>query len=192
MKHISLIISLIFSLQISPLVAQVLYLKNGEQIPYDRISINNNTKIATITSKEQKDKLELSVADIEKILSGNVMEYTRPFATDGDSRLYTMPRIIEGKINVYRYGTYSSDSYGGGTSYYLFLEKGQEFEFSGGFTELHTRSYEEILKGNGFGLSESKRAIQIVHEIRNIEPIGLVGSFHDLAKLPLDKHPFQI
>ena len=43
---------------------------------------------------------------------------------------------------------------------------GDEFEFSDGFTELHTRSYEEILKGNGFPIRETKTAIELVHEIR--------------------------
>ncbi len=41
-----------------------------------------------------------------------------------------------------------------------------EFEFSHGFTELHTRSYEQILKENGFGIGEVRKAIQIVHDIR--------------------------
>jgi UDP-N-acetyl-2-amino-2-deoxyglucuronate dehydrogenase len=44
---------------------------------------------------------------------------------------------------------------------------GEEFEFSEGFTELHTRSYEEILKGNGFPIAETKKSIALVHEIRN-------------------------
>ena len=44
---------------------------------------------------------------------------------------------------------------------------GEEFEFSDGFTELHNRSYEEILKGNGFQIEETKRSIQLVHDIRN-------------------------
>lgn len=44
---------------------------------------------------------------------------------------------------------------------------GEEFEFSEGFTELHTKSYEEILKGNGFSISETLPAIQLVHDIRN-------------------------
>ena len=43
---------------------------------------------------------------------------------------------------------------------------GEEFEFSDGFTELHTRSYEEILKGNGFPIEETKRSIDLVHKIR--------------------------
>lgn len=44
---------------------------------------------------------------------------------------------------------------------------GSEFEFSEGFTELHTKSYEEILKGNGFIISETKKSIEVAHGIRN-------------------------
>ena len=43
---------------------------------------------------------------------------------------------------------------------------GEGFEFSEGFTELHTKSYEEILKGNGFRISETLKVIQLVHQIR--------------------------
>ena len=43
----------------------------------------------------------------------------------------------------------------------------EEFEFSEGFTELHTRSYEEILKGNGFPVEEARKSIELVHAIRN-------------------------
>jgi UDP-N-acetyl-2-amino-2-deoxyglucuronate dehydrogenase len=46
---------------------------------------------------------------------------------------------------------------------------GEEFEFSEGFTELHTQSYNEILAGRGFPISETKKAIEIVHEIRNFK-----------------------
>ena len=67
----------------------------------------------------------------------------------------------------------------------------QEFEFSGGFTELHTRSYEEILKGNGFRIGTSRKAIEIVYDIRHQEPIGLKGEYHPLAKVALAKHPFK-
>ncbi|MBA6156278.1 Gfo/Idh/MocA family oxidoreductase [Tenacibaculum sp. S7007] len=49
---------------------------------------------------------------------------------------------------------------------------GEEIEFSGGFTELHTESYKEILKGNGFGLLDAKSSIEIVHDIRNIELVN--------------------
>lgn len=67
---------------------------------------------------------------------------------------------------------------------------GEEFEFSEGFTELHTKSYEAILSGQGFRIAEAKECIQTVHDIRNTKPIGLVGDYHPLAKYPLTKHPF--
>ncbi|RIJ20471.1 gfo/Idh/MocA family oxidoreductase [Henriciella barbarensis] len=47
---------------------------------------------------------------------------------------------------------------------------GQQIEFSGGFTDLHTRSYEEILAGRGFGLEENRVAIETVSQIRNATP----------------------
>ena len=43
---------------------------------------------------------------------------------------------------------------------------GDAFEFSEGFTELHTQSYHDIMAGKGFPMSESKRAIELVHKIR--------------------------
>lgn len=45
--------------------------------------------------------------------------------------------------------------------------EGEEIEFSEGFTDLHTRSYEEILKGNGFGINDARASIELVHTIRN-------------------------
>lgn len=59
---------------------------------------------------------------------------------------------------------------------------GEEIEFSGGFTDLHNRSYEEILKGNGFGLEENRVAIQTVADIRNAVPQGLTGDYHPFLK----------
>ena len=55
---------------------------------------------------------------------------------------------------------------------------GEEIEFSGGFTDLHTRSYEEILQGNGYGLDEAYGSIGIVSQIRNLDPLGLKGEYH--------------
>ncbi len=68
---------------------------------------------------------------------------------------------------------------------------GQEIEFSGGFTDLHTKSYAAVLDGNGFGINQSRKAIEIVHDIRKEQPKGLIGEFHPLALLPLEKHPFE-
>ena len=57
----------------------------------------------------------------------------------------------------------------------------EELEFSNGFTELHTESYKEILKGNGFGLMDVKPSIEIVHDIRNNDLINK-GEKHPFVK----------
>ena len=75
-------------------------------------------------------------------------------------------------------------------TYRTIMIDGSEFEFSVGFNELHTKSYEKILAGEGFRISEARNCINIVYDIRNATPIGLVGDYHPLAKLPLAKHPF--
>jgi len=60
--------------------------------------------------------------------------------------------------------------------------EGEDIEFSGGFTDLHTRSYEEILKGNGFGLEENRVAIDTVSHIRAAQPQGLTGDYHPFLR----------
>lgn len=79
----------------------------------------------------------------------------------------------------------------GGTTYRSILIEGEEFEFSGGFTELHTKSYENILAGNGFGIMECRNAIETVYNIRQQEPIGLDDRANPLAHQPLADHPFK-
>lgn len=56
----------------------------------------------------------------------------------------------------------------------------EELEFSGGFTDLHTQTYQHILNGNGYGLDDAANSIQIAHDIRNAEVVGRVGDFHPL------------
>jgi len=68
------------------------------------------------------------------------------------------------------------------TTYRSITVNGEEIEFSGGFTDLHTRSYEEILKGNGFGLDEAYGSINTVSTIRNLDPVGLKGEYHPFCK----------
>jgi UDP-N-acetyl-2-amino-2-deoxyglucuronate dehydrogenase len=41
------------------------------------------------------------------------------------------------------------------------------FDFSEGFADLHTQSYTNILAGNGFPLAETRKVIELVHDIRN-------------------------
>jgi UDP-N-acetyl-2-amino-2-deoxyglucuronate dehydrogenase len=57
----------------------------------------------------------------------------------------------------------------------------EELEFSSGFTDLHTKSYEHILKGKGFGMEEAQKSIQIVHDIRNTS-ITKKGNLHPFCK----------
>ncbi len=46
---------------------------------------------------------------------------------------------------------------------------GEEIEFSGGFTDLHTRVYEDILSGGGFRIPETRPSINMVYDIRHAE-----------------------
>lgn len=77
------------------------------------------------------------------------------------------------------------------TTYRSITIEGEELEFSEGFTDLHTISYKEIIAGNGYGVEDARQSIEIVHDIRNQEPVGLKGEYHPLAKEKLAAHPFQ-
>ena len=57
--------------------------------------------------------------------------------------------------------------------------------------ELHTHSYKHILNGKGFDLEEARKSIEIVHNIRHSEILGLKGDYHPLASGELAKHPFS-
>ncbi|RXJ90915.1 oxidoreductase [Arcobacter sp. CECT 8983] len=70
----------------------------------------------------------------------------------------------------------------GQTTFRSITVEGEEIEFSGGFKDLHTRSYEEILAGNGFGLEEAYGSIDIVSQIRKMTPIGLKDDYHPFCK----------
>lgn len=68
----------------------------------------------------------------------------------------------------------------GKRTYRAVVADGENIEFSDGFTELHTKIYEDILSGGGFGVEDNRVAIETVSTIRNA-PIAPVG---DLT------HPF--
>jgi UDP-N-acetyl-2-amino-2-deoxyglucuronate dehydrogenase len=59
---------------------------------------------------------------------------------------------------------------------------GEEFQFSEGFTDLHTRSYEEILAGRGYSLEDAKAAVDIASNIRRSRSVGLQGDYHPMLK----------
>ncbi len=60
--------------------------------------------------------------------------------------------------------------------------EGKEMEFSGGFTDLHTLSYQAILDGQGFGLEEARNSIDLVYAIRKAKPIGLKEEYHPFCQ----------
>lgn len=64
---------------------------------------------------------------------------------------------------------------GGKTTFRSVRVDGQEVEFSEGFTDLHTRVYEETLAGRGFGIRDARPSIELTHRIRTA-PISPLDS----------------
>jgi UDP-N-acetyl-2-amino-2-deoxyglucuronate dehydrogenase len=58
----------------------------------------------------------------------------------------------------------------------------EEIEFSDGFEDLHTQSYQNILNGHGFTMKDALPSIEIVSTIRHATPVGLKGDYHPLLK----------
>jgi UDP-N-acetyl-2-amino-2-deoxyglucuronate dehydrogenase len=52
------------------------------------------------------------------------------------------------------------------TTYRSILLDGNEVEFSDGFADLHTGSYEKILKGEGYGVDDVRHSIEVVSAFR--------------------------
>lgn len=59
------------------------------------------------------------------------------------------------------------------TTYRSITVDGEEIEFSNGFTDLHTVSYQKILDGQGFGIEDVRPVMNLLHDIRNSEPTGV-------------------
>jgi UDP-N-acetyl-2-amino-2-deoxyglucuronate dehydrogenase len=58
---------------------------------------------------------------------------------------------------------------------------GEEVEFTDGFGDLHTRIYENIIRGQGFGIEEARPSIALVHAIRHAPPVKPSGRPHPLS-----------
>lgn len=65
-----------------------------------------------------------------------------------------LPESVSGKLSTFRTITC----------------EGEELEFSGGFTDLHTVSYEEILAGRGYGIEDARHCVETVESIRVKKP----------------------
>ncbi len=59
-----------------------------------------------------------------------------------------------------------SVSPGGLSTYRSITIDGQDVEFTEGFTDLHTRVYQETLAGRGCGIEDARSSIELVHRIR--------------------------
>lgn len=68
------------------------------------------------------------------------------------------------------------------TPYRSMTIDGTETDFTNGFTDLHTVSYEHILKGKGFTIEDTAGAVATLQAINNTEPAGFSGDYHPLAK----------
>jgi UDP-N-acetyl-2-amino-2-deoxyglucuronate dehydrogenase len=69
----------------------------------------------------------------------------------------------------------------GQTTYRSITVDGEEIEFSGGFTDLHTESYKHIIAGKGFGLEDTRPSVEIVHTIRNKQESPARGEKHPMV-----------
>jgi UDP-N-acetyl-2-amino-2-deoxyglucuronate dehydrogenase len=76
----------------------------------------------------------------------------------------------------------SSAKAGGKTTYRSIAVDGKEVEFSEGFTDLHTRVYEETLAGRGFGIKDARPSIQLTYVIRTAEISPKDDLIHPLLK----------
>lgn len=68
----------------------------------------------------------------------------------------------------------------GQTTHRSITVEGEEVEFSGGFTDLHTQSYEGVLAGKGYGLDVVRPSIELVSDIRTAPLQPNIGDQHPL------------
>jgi UDP-N-acetyl-2-amino-2-deoxyglucuronate dehydrogenase len=66
------------------------------------------------------------------------------------------------------------------TTFRSILVDGEEIEFSEGFTDLHTRVYQETLAGRGFGIADSRPAIELSYRIRQTAPLAVPRHLHTM------------
>jgi UDP-N-acetyl-2-amino-2-deoxyglucuronate dehydrogenase len=70
----------------------------------------------------------------------------------------------------------------GKTTYRSITVDGKEIEFSEGFTDLHTKVYEETLAGRGFGIKDARPSVELTYKIRTTEISPMDALTHPLLK----------
>ena len=80
----------------------------------------------------------------------------------------------------------------GGATFRSLTIAGEVFEFSSGFTDLHTESYRALLDGRGFSLADVRPAVELAQQIRTLPPDPISSDRrHPFCTLPLAPHPFD-
>ena len=65
-------------------------------------------------------------------------------------------------------------------TYRSILINGDTFDFTAGFTDLHTEAYRQILSGHGFTIDDARNYVNLCHQVRNSQPVGRNGEYHPL------------
>ena len=68
----------------------------------------------------------------------------------------------------------------GQRTYRSILINGDTFDFTTGFTDLHTEAYRQILSGHGFTIDDARSYVNLCHQVRNSQPVGRSGEYHPL------------
>lgn len=71
----------------------------------------------------------------------------------------------------------------GQRSYRSIILNGKEIEFSGGFSDLHVKCYENILKGLGCGLEDARSTVELLKNINTSKQEGLKGEYHPFLNI---------
>jgi UDP-N-acetyl-2-amino-2-deoxyglucuronate dehydrogenase len=67
---------------------------------------------------------------------------------------------------------------GGKSTFRSIAIDGEEVEFTDGFTDLHTRVYEETLAGRGFGIEDARPSVELAHRLRGAAPRSRPSALH--------------
>lgn len=96
------------------------------------------------------------------------------------------------KANVKWFLSINKDLISTGQNVHRSLEiEEEQIDFSSGFEDLHTKSYENIISDNGFVIKETKPSIELAYQIRNASISDNTFNQHEFCKIERSKHPFQ-
>jgi UDP-N-acetyl-2-amino-2-deoxyglucuronate dehydrogenase len=100
------------------------------------------------------------------VKENNVIEHT---AETASGNLVLQKANINWMLSIDANALPADAKAAGKRTYRILTIDGEAFEFSEGFTELHTQSYLNIIAGKGFPIAETKKVIELVHAIRNFK-----------------------